>query len=339
MTPLICNLPFGSRHAQNYSLQLVERGSIDLDEDITRVLHEYKDPQVLVGFKDDGEPITRSAKNKMTLRHLLTHSSGIGYDFLNADLQQYRLHHGLSVPGKGESLTEWAFVPLLFEPGEGWSYGYSMDWVGAVVERIGAHGTLEEYMSKNIWEPLQMHSTTFRFKDRLDISSPERLVTLLERNSKGHIEVASMDPTTKTFHFNGGGSGLFSSPTDYVSLLSSLLRNDGIALKPETRNLLFEPVPGIGRFVKEFLYKVPENVRDGFLGGFTLEQEYTWAMGGLLAMEDLAFGRKKGSLSWAGMPNHSWWIDPSSDLYGLYATKLSKRLRENSKRLYIKNES
>ncbi|THV08212.1 beta-lactamase/transpeptidase-like protein [Dendrothele bispora CBS 962.96] len=305
-------------------LQLVERGLVDLDEDITRVLHEYQDLQILVGFGGDGEPLTRPAKNKLTLRHLLTHSSGIGYDFLSESIQRYRMYNGLSVLGKGESLMEWGFAPLLFEPGEGWAYGASMDWAGLVVERIGGHKSLEEYMSINIWEPLGMTSTSFRFYDRPEISSPEHFATLLNRNTEGRLGTETIDYSTKTYHFDGGGSGLFSRPTDFAKVLNSLLRNDGTVLKKETVPMMFQPqLPEEAQFLRQFLQKIPEGFRDAFLGGFPFEKEFNWGLGGLLAMEDVPGGRKKGSLSWGGMPNHAWWIDPSSKLYGFFATHMA----------------
>ncbi|THV08210.1 beta-lactamase [Dendrothele bispora CBS 962.96] len=308
------------------ALQLVEKGLVDLDEDITRVLHEWKNPVVLTGFDDNGKPTTRPAKNKMTLRHLLTHSAGMGYDFLTPKIQRYRQAMGLSPTALGGSkssslsLMEISFYPLLFEPGEGWEYSYSIDWAGVVVERLGGHGTLEDYMSQNIWGPLGMTSATFRLHEREDDRS--RLLEMLARDEQGHLKISDEHKDVYTLGFDLGGGGLYTSATDYAKLLAALLRNDGTLLKRETVDLMFTPQLPDTKYMIEYVKGNPTQYT--LLSGLPFESDadWNWGLGGMLRMKDVAGKRKALSLHWSGLPNVQWWVDRSSDVFGMYATQI-----------------
>ncbi|KAF5332016.1 hypothetical protein D9758_014591 [Tetrapyrgos nigripes] len=305
------------------TLQIVERGLVDLDEDITRVLHEWKDATVLTGFDDNGKPITKPAKNKMTLRQLLTHSAGMSYDFLSPVIQKYREAVGLPAipPGTGQTLAEMSVVPLIYEPGEGWEYSYSIDWAGVVVERLGGHGRLGDYMSKNIWEPLGMTATTFRLDEREEVRS--NLVELLIRDETGQLKVEPdffMKPYT--YKYDAGGGGLYTKPSDYTKLLASLLRNDGLVLKKETVDMMFTPQLPDPKYLRATLKITPYPVSYTMLHAHSPDLQWNWGFGGILITEDTAGKRKKGTLSWGGLPNLFWWIDPASNVYGMYATQI-----------------
>ncbi|THV08209.1 beta-lactamase [Dendrothele bispora CBS 962.96] len=301
------------------ALQLVERGLVDLDEDITRVLHEWKEPKILVGFDEAGQPITRVAKNKITLRQLLTHSAGMAYSFSNPDLQRYRKAMGIgSSWGSANSIMDVYFDPLLYEPGEGWHYSTSIDWAGVVVERLGGCGTLEQYMSKNIWSPLGMHGLTFHPGDREDIQS--NMMQMLNRTNDGGLAVPTGPETSAHFKFDAGGVGLFLKPTEFVKLLSTLLRNDETVLKKDTVEMMFTPQLQDPKYIRAFMDNNPLSYI--LLRGLPMSIKYNWGLGGLLMLEDAPGRRKAGSMMWGGLPNLSWWIDRESDLYALYSTQL-----------------
>ncbi|THV08211.1 beta-lactamase/transpeptidase-like protein [Dendrothele bispora CBS 962.96] len=303
------------------ALQLVERGLVDLDEDITRVLHEWKNPSILTGFDDNGKPMTRPAQNKMTLRHLLTHSAGMGYDGITPAILKYRQAIGLSpiTVGTGQTLAEMSLYPLLYEPGEGWEYSYSLDWAGVVVERLGGHGRLEDYMSSNIWSPLGIKAATFRLNEREDVRS--HLLEMPTRDEQGGLKEPSWPLAPHTFAYDSGGSGLYTKPTDYAKLLAALLRNDGTLLKKETVDLMFTPQLSNPKYLIDYIKAIPFG--HAMVQALPIDTDWNWGLGGMLRMKDVAGKRKARSLHWSGAPNLQWWIDRSTNVYGLYATQIT----------------
>src|ERR1700734_2448906 len=139
------------------AMQLVEQGKLKLDEPASTYIKELGGLQVLHGFDPGtGKPILKPATKPVTLRTLLTHTSGFCYDTWFADMLQYEKATGVSFPlGTVAPLT-----PLMFEPGSRWQYGTSADWSGRLVEAVSGM-SLEQYFQKNILGPLGMHDTGF----------------------------------------------------------------------------------------------------------------------------------------------------------------------------------
>src|ERR1700736_2575681 len=135
------------------AMQLVEQGRLQLDQPIGNVLPELAAPQVLEGFEESGAPRLRPAKRPITLRHLLTHTAGFGYETWDADLIRYVKVSGTppTSTGKLASLR----LPLVFDPGDRWEYGINIDWVGRTVEAISGQ-PLEVYFHEHIFAPLGM---------------------------------------------------------------------------------------------------------------------------------------------------------------------------------------
>ena len=114
------------------AMQLVEAGKLALDTPIADMLPELASRQVLEGFDAAGQPRLRPPKRPITLRHLLTHTAGFGYDIWNADLGRYMAQHDL--PGIISCQNAALETPLTFDPGEKWQYGINIDFVGRAVE-------------------------------------------------------------------------------------------------------------------------------------------------------------------------------------------------------------
>lgn len=130
----------------------MENGTISLDDDVTDLLPTLKRQRILKGFKTDGEPILEDRTSPITLRHLLTHSAGTGYDFSNEVLRRVQSFLGEHLSSK-PTIEQRFHLPLLFEPGGSWNYGCAIDWAGKLVEVLTGL-KLEMYMSKYIWQPL-----------------------------------------------------------------------------------------------------------------------------------------------------------------------------------------
>jgi methyl acetate hydrolase len=133
------------------AMQLVEQGRLELDTPIAKVLPELADPRVLEGFDGEGNPKLRPAKRPITLRQLITHTAGYGYDIWNADLVRYQEIKGIPGVISCENLA--LTTPLTFDPGEKWDYGINIDWVGKAVEKVSGQD-LESYFRDHIFGPL-----------------------------------------------------------------------------------------------------------------------------------------------------------------------------------------
>jgi methyl acetate hydrolase len=136
------------------ALQLVEAGQLSLDEPVGKWLPGLADPQVLEGFGEDGAPRLRPARGPITLRSLLTHTSGFGYDFASPDLARWLSHTGSNTLGT----TAPSGLPLLFDPGEKWAYGHGIDFVGLLIEAATGKD-LDAVFAEQVFGPLGMTDT------------------------------------------------------------------------------------------------------------------------------------------------------------------------------------
>src|SRR5262249_32765059 len=152
--------------------QLVEQGKIKLDEPVSKFLPKLEDLDVLEGFAATGEPKLRPAKTPITLKHLLTHTSGFCYDNWDGAMFRYASQTQGQTPTKPG--------PLMFEPGARWQYGQGIDWTGRLVEAISGM-TLEDYFQARILKPLEMVDTSYILPE----TKFSRLVTLWRRQEDG----------------------------------------------------------------------------------------------------------------------------------------------------------
>jgi len=234
----------------------------------------------------------------MTLRQLLTHSSGMGYDWLNPDLMK------LAAQQKNSTFAERSgnYV-LTFEPGEGWDYSAGIFWAGKVVERINGDMPLEEYFAKYILKPLDMQSTTFQLDRRPDIRA--RMPTMTIRKEGTGELVASRKPIwADPDPDESGGAGLYSSVQDYMKVLTSLLKDDEKVLKKASVAEMFRPQLEDDRYIMALL-DIPDYNRlltGGLPGGLRVN----YGIGGLIILDEMPTGRKRGSMSWGGYPNLFW---------------------------------
>src|SRR5271166_4221472 len=138
------------------AMQLVEQGRLSLDQPAAELVPGMDRPLVLEGFDADGEPRLRPAARPVTLRHLLTHTSGLVYDMWNETNRRYQRATGLS-PAPGRVFIP-ANAPLAFDPGERWEYGVGINWAGRMVEEASGE-KLDAYLRRHIFAPLGMDDT------------------------------------------------------------------------------------------------------------------------------------------------------------------------------------
>lgn len=293
-------------------LQLVERGKLDLDAPVGAILPELADPQVLDGFDEAGAPILRPAKSPVTLRHLLMHTSGCGYTFMNADLLRHAMATGNMAPGTRKSLDQ----PLAFDPGTRWEYGTGIDWAGLAVEAVTGM-RLGEWFERELTGPLGMTQT--RFRDSW--SSDDAQIHV--RSESGELTTQAMVLGAGEYH-NGGG-GLSSTASDYARFLRMVLRGgelDGVrVLSPESAQAARTDALAPHLSAGEMATAMP-----GFATAFDPlpGQRGGWTIGGFLVNTETGpAGRSPGSLHWAGIFNCYYWIDPDRDLAGVILTQMS----------------
>jgi len=228
-------------------------------------------------------------------------------------------------------LTESFLFPLLFAPGDAWDYSVGIDWAGIMVERLNGNITLQAYLEKNIWGPLEVKSMTFH-----PTSNPailEKLVDMSERAGGVTPYHLAADPEGKVGYTTNrawnmestpgcsGGAGGYGAPYDYQKMLQSICSDDGKLLKSSTIDEMFKPQ--LSDAARQSLMEklaVPE--MNQAYGGLPAGTKVDWGIGGILVMEDLP-GRRKGSMSWGGYPNLLWWIDRESGMSGIYGSNFT----------------
>lgn len=292
------------------ALQLVEAGHLALDADLGVLLPDLADPQVLMGFDANGRPQTRSVARPVTLRHLLTHTSGLGYGFIRPELLQWYGATGQPKAGSLQAIR----VPLLFDPGEAWEYGVSTDWVGLAIE-AATGSRLGDYLTEHLFEPLSMNSTGFR------PALPADAARVHVRTAGGGF--ATIGAYLGGGEFDGGGGGLTSTAPDYGRFIRMIL-NDGAldgrrVLGPEAMAGLVTNQTGPLR-AGAMGSAMPDMARPF---DAMPDQHTGWTLGFLTNPETGPNGRAPGSLAWAGIFNSYYWIDPASGVGGVFLSQLS----------------
>lgn len=305
------------------AMQLVEQGKLSLDGPIAAVLPELGKVQVLDGFAADGSPRLRPATRPITLRHLLTHSSGFVYDIWNADMGRYLEQTG--TPSIVSCANASLSIPLLFEPGERWDYGIGIDWAGKAVEAVSGL-RLGQYMQQNLLQPLGMTDTGFK----IGTAQRQRLAKVHNRTPDGFVPADMELPQEPEFEMGGGG--LYSTAGDYLRFTRMILNGgtlDGVrVLARETVAAMSANAMGdlVCRPLKTAAPPASNDV--DFIDGMQ------WGLSFLINPQPMPTGRSAGSLAWAGLANSYYWIDPIRQVTGVYATQVLPFFDEKAVRLF-----
>jgi len=282
------------------TMMMIEQGKLKLDDDVATYLPAFKSMQVLTTYDEKaGTYQTKPNTTPITIRHLLTHTSGIGYSWSDPGLAlvQRKTNKG------GE--TE---LPLVHAPGEKWTYGASTKVLGDVVEKLSGE-RIDVFTERHISKPLGMQDTFYEVPK----AQYARVVTTNQKDAAGKIS-ETQNPDTIPVSLRGDG-GLFSTAPDYGKFLQMLLNGGQLGgarllkastvaemLKPHTNGVRVRLQPSANPTLSK-----PYPLGAG---------EDIWGLGFQLAdpkQPDPAM-RRPGSGNWAGIYNTFFWIDPKEEV-------------------------
>jgi len=301
-------------------MQLYEQGKLNLDDNLSKFIPSFKNPKVINEFNSkDTSYTTIDAKREITIRDLLTHSSGINYTDIGSS-KMSAIYNKAGIPsGLGyfdanlvERMTALGKLPLTHQPGEKFTYGLNSDVLGAVVEIVSGM-SLEAYFNKNIFEPMGMKDTYFNVPS----NKAERMPTVYTEKEESIIEwpenyrkINSNYPLKAKTYFSGG-AGLSSTAFDYAIFLEMLLNkgkyNGHQILSPRT--------------VEVMLSRQLDFQDDYFSLGFSVTSAKS-------AERNL---RSAGSFSWGGYYGTNYWADPKENLIVLIMTQHTPNSHEDLK--------
>lgn len=321
------------------ALQVVERGLISLDDDIGTICPELASPDIIHGLDNaSNKVVLGKATQPIRFRHLLTHTSGMANHFLSPLVTKWWEEKGENADDYKGDILKIYDAPLVAEPGTEWNYSPGLDWAGLIVARLTGEPGLGAYADKHIFQPLGIKDTAFRQRD-LGLGADDLAARWVCMTRRAREMNGKLVPDGPLYPLNPkdewGGGALYTSPAEYIKVLTSLLANDGKLLKPSTvEELVFQPelVPGkVGTLAHGSLLHVlaTSRARAMFTGGLPTpdssendgdeEIEYQYGLLGLLNRQR---GEARWTLSWSGLPNLFWWVNPAQGLCGMYASQI-----------------
>jgi methyl acetate hydrolase len=315
------------------ALRLVEQGKLSLEAPVPDIDPVIAAPQVLDGFDPAGKPVLRPAKRPISLHDLLTHTAGFVYRLWDAEaLKYYRAIDKLPTAYRSKLPRN----PLMFDPGERWQYGGNIDWVGRIVQAVSGE-PLDVHFRKHIFEPLGMNDTSF-------VISPAqwtREASGHHRRPDGSLTAEPMEhqpkwpPSPQSF---SGGGGIYSTAPDYLMLLRMLMQGGAIngvrILHPDTVALMEQNQ--IGRIDVGVLRTTVPAVSNDV--DFFPRIKLKWGFGHMITTQPVPEGRSAGSLTWAGIYNTYYWLDPKKRIAAVFMTQVLPFADERVLRVYRRFE-
>jgi len=280
-------------------LQLSERGLLFIDDKVSQYIPAFKNPQILVEIHEDSSFTAVPSEREITIRQLLTHTSGIGYGFMDESYNSLVIKHNVSEGFEDddrssmENTLRLAELPLLFTPGEKYTYGMSYDVLGVVIEVVTGL-RFDKYVQQYILDPLEMNDSYFV----VPTEERHRLVSIYQPSEGGLIPTSYPDtayPVLDHRRFFSGGGDLCSTAEDYGKFVQMIL-NQGV----------FENTRILGvRYVEMMLMKQTNLDEGNSVQGFA-----AW----VINKRGAAKGpMAEGSFSFGGFWDTQSWADPEGD--------------------------
>jgi CubicO group peptidase (beta-lactamase class C family) len=304
-------------------LMLYEEGRFHLDDPVSRFLPEFANERVFTGVDAQGALLSVPAKEPVTIRHLLTHTSGLGYVF-DPSTPLGKAYNALPITAHStlaDAVRAIAGAPLYFQPGTGWRYSYADDVLGRLVEVVSGM-PFERFLKTRLFEPLGMTHTGFYIAE----SDLPLLATLYKHGSTGELEPseASMpgspaDPN----RWPSGGGGLISTAGDYLRF-AQMLENGGSlggkrVLSPVTVALMSSN-------------HVPDDAMFKFWGADSRGLGYGLGVGILIDAVSSPQAGFTGDYSWGGLWDTHWVASPRSGIVAVLLTQVDPRGNQSPQR-------
>lgn len=277
-------------------MTLYDQGKLSLDDKVSKYIPEFEQTQV---YKEvDGKHSTEPQKNEMTIRHLLTHTSGIPYGWEKSYTDSiYATKQFMMKDWTIEEMTkDLATVPLKFQPGTKYNYGLGIDVAGYIVEVVTGQ-KLDDYFQSVIFDPLRMENTAFYVPEE----KKNQMAVIYTHDKDGKIKTPDQSQTfevTKPPKLLLGGAGLFSTLGDYEKFCRMLLNkgelNGNRVLSEKAVELI---------------------MTDQFPSGVETEPGMGHGLSGTVNLES-------GEYSWGGAAATKFWINPSNNLIVIGYTQL-----------------
>ena len=288
------------------AMMLIDRGAMSAEQPVADFAPEFDDLPVLDGFEDEsGAPRLRPQRTQATIGDLMAHRSGCVYGEWNAPMRRWLRHAGVRQIDDS-SMAGLTAIPLAFDPGTGWGYGTSIDWLGVAIQRATGE-RLENWIPREIFAPAAVDELFFDLPE----SAEGRLVPA-RIFKDGAFAPLSMQRGGTPEHYPMGAA-LFGTVPSFLNLLSAILRGDLLSdaateafFANRTPDLIFGAMKSTNPAATadvDFFPGVPKS----------------FAYAGLRVDEDAPGARRAGSVAWAGMQNTHFWIDRESGLAAVLA--------------------
>ena len=309
-------------------MMLWEKGLFNLDDPISIYIPEFKDLSILKEFSDsDSTYKTIPAKNQMTIRHLLNHTSGIGYGIIDGDERIRKIYQKAGVVDLyttenisiEQSVKRLAKLPLHHEPGERFTYSEGLDVLGYLIEIISGQ-SFSEFLEEHLFEPLGMSNTQFYLNE----DQNQLLVPVQTKNQNGEWIIYDGHPDgyydanypkVGAKKFYSGGAGLTSTAKDYARFLQMYLNggvfNEHRILSPTTVDLILS-----------------NQTNDLFGEGNT----YYGLAFGVVTDKGFSIGGRGsvGTFDWGGYFNTQYYADPDLNIIGILMKQTQRIPWENT---------
>ncbi|MEH6679050.1 MAG: serine hydrolase domain-containing protein [Sediminicola sp.] len=304
-------------------MMLWEEGKFQLDDPISKYIPEFKDPQVLDSLHSDGNYTTIPANKEITIRHLLTHTSGLGYGVIDGDERFRKIYAKAGITDLfttedipiGESVEKLAVLPLHHNPGEKFTYSEGLDVLGYFIEVVSGM-PLDQYFRTKIFDPLGMDDTWFY----LPKSKHDRLVPIqMKENGKWITYPTTFYdpnyPIKGSKRFFSGGAGLSSTAEDYATFLQMYLNNGELN--------------GTRLLARTTVQAIMANQIGDLMGD---SGSYYGLAFGVLDQKGQDMGGKGsiGTFEWGGYFNTQYFADPQEKLIGILMKQTQKTDSDNT---------